>query len=116
MGGSSRKCTSSYHNGFAFPLSLLFLLITQQNYHAADGGRPWPQYVAQYTNANIYNYAVSGAVCSNDLTPRYFSAIKADFPDIASYELPAYLLDSAYVQPNGSKILVDDPASTVYAF
>lgn len=85
------------------------------SYHAADGGRVWAEYVKQYTGANLYNYAVSGAVCSNEITPRWFSAINAPFPDIAGYELPAYLADSAYVYPNGTKFM-DDPADgTVYA-
>ena len=85
------------------------------NYAAADGGRPWPQYVAQYSGANIYNYAVSGAVCSNDITPRWFSAIDAPFPDIKGYEVPAYLADSEYVLPNGTKFMQDPVDETVYA-
>ncbi|KAK4554585.1 hypothetical protein LTR86_008440 [Recurvomyces mirabilis] len=86
-----------------------------ESLHASDGGRIWVEYVKQYTGANLYNYAVSGAVCSNEITPRYFSAINAPFPDIAGYEVPAYLNDSAYVYPNGTKFM-DDPAdATVYA-
>lgn len=86
-----------------------------QSLSASDGGRIWVEYVKQYTGANLYNYAVSGAVCSNDITPRYFSAIHAPFPDIQSYELPAYIADSKYYYPNGTKFM-DDPAdATVYA-
>ncbi|TKA62266.1 hypothetical protein B0A55_10897 [Friedmanniomyces simplex] len=85
------------------------------SYHAADGGRTWVEYVKQYTGANLYNYAVSGAVCSNEITPRWFSAIDAPFPDIAGYELPAYLNDSALVYPNGTKFMEDPADATVYA-
>lgn len=99
------------HDGAAPPTGW----VDPVNYHAADGGRVWGEYVKQYTGANLYNYAVSGAVCSNEITPRWFSAINAPFPDIQGYELPAYLNDSAYVYPNGTRFL-DLPAdSTVYA-
>jgi hypothetical protein len=71
--------------------------------------------VVQYTGVNLYNYAVSGAVCSNDITPRFFSAINAPFPDVAGYEVPAFIADSKYVEPNGTKFL-DIPADeTVYS-
>ncbi|OQO05439.1 hypothetical protein B0A48_09208 [Cryoendolithus antarcticus] len=85
------------------------------NYHSADGGRPWPQYVAQYTGAHVYNYAVSGAVCSNNITPRYFSAIKAPFPSVEQYEVPAYIADSKYSYPNGTKFLTVPASQTVYS-
>ncbi|KAJ9629894.1 hypothetical protein H2203_002278 [Taxawa tesnikishii (nom. ined.)] len=99
------------NNGSAPPVGW----VDPANYHAADGGRPWPQYVAQYAGVDVYNYAVSGAVCSNEITPRWFSAINAPFPDIAGYELPAYIADSHYVYPNGTKFMNDVPSSTVYA-
>ena len=86
-----------------------------QNYHSADGGRPWPQYVAQYSGAHVYNYAVSGAVCSNDITPRTFAAINAPFPAVEQYEIPAYIADSKYVYPNGTKFLDDPVDETVYS-
>lgn len=71
--------------------------------------------MAQYAGPNIYNYAVSGAVCSNDITPRYLGD-GIDFPAIAQYEVPAYLADSKYITPNGKKFLKDSPNNTVYAF
>ena len=47
---------------------------------APGGGRTWARYVVQYTGQHVgqsfvpglelYNYAVSGAVCSNEITPR----------------------------------------------
>ena len=61
----------------------------------------------QYTGSNVgsafspaltlYNYAVSGAVCSNQETPRTFSTIDAPFPDLDGYEIPAFLADKAFV-------------------
>ena len=45
----------------------------------------------------LYNYAVSGAVCSNLESPRTFSTINAPFPDLELYEIPAFLADKAFV-------------------
>jgi phospholipase/lecithinase/hemolysin len=58
---------------------------------------------------------VSGAVCSNDITPRIFSSINAPFPDIANYELPAFIADSKYTSANGSKFFTGTPSDTAYA-
>ena len=71
--------------------------------------------MAQYSGAHIYNYAVSGAVCSNDITPRTWSSINNYFPDGAGYEVPAYLADSTYTYPNGTKALDVPSDSTVYS-
>jgi hypothetical protein len=86
-----------------------------QNYHSAVGGRPWVEYVRQYTGANLYNYAVAGAVCSNDLTPRYLSYINGDFPAVEQYEIPAFMADSAVIEPGGSKFVNAPQDETVYA-
>lgn len=64
---------------------------------------------------NIYNYAVSGAVCSNNITPRWLGTINASFPSVAEYEVPAYLADSHHVLLDGKKFLDDDASSTVYS-
>ncbi|KAF4552899.1 GDSL-like Lipase/Acylhydrolase-like protein 2 [Elsinoe fawcettii] len=99
------------NNGSAPPVGW----VNPPNYNSASGGRPWPQYVHQYSGINIYNYAVSGAVCSNNISPRFFSAINANFPDIESYELPAYLADKAYTVPSTGKPFLNIPPSrTVY--
>lgn len=82
---------------------------------AADGGRPWPSYFGQYTGARVHNYAVSGAVCSNRLTPRTIDRTKQLFPDIDTYEVPAFLADSKYTFPNDSKLLDISRASTAFA-
>lgn len=100
------------HNGSAPPTGW----VDPASYHASTGGRIWGQYVLQYSSAaHLYNYAVSGAVCSNEITPRYFSAIDAPFPAIAQYEVPAYLADAAYVKPDGEKFVKGTPDTTVYA-
>ncbi|CAO2652808.1 Nn.00g022190.m01.CDS01 [Neocucurbitaria sp. VM-36] len=83
--------------------------------NTASGGLSWARYASIYSQSNLYNYAVSGAVCSNEITPRFFSAINAPFPDIASYELPAFIADSTYKSPNGTKFFTGKPDSTVYA-
>jgi phospholipase/lecithinase/hemolysin len=88
---------------------------TNQGYATASGGLSWARYAAIYTSANLYNYAVSGAVCSNQVTPRLFAAIKAPFPDIDSYELPAFIADSNYTTANGTKFFTGTPDNTVYA-
>ena len=41
----------------------------------------------------LYDYAVSGAVCSNELTPRFLSSIDQDFPSVVDYEIPAFVAD-----------------------
>lgn len=87
-----------------------------QNNASADGGRIWGQYVVQYAGVHLYNYAVSGAVCSNDITPRWFALIDEPYPALAQYEVPAYIKDSHYVEKNGTKFMVDPSNETVYAF
>ncbi len=56
--------------------------------------RPWARYVAQYVDSlSLHNYAVSGAVCSNEITPRHFTTIASDFPSVLEYEIPAFLAE-----------------------
>lgn len=81
----------------------------------ASGGLSWARYASIYSKSRLYNYAVSGAVCSNKITPRIFAGINAPFPDIEGYELPAFLADSKYQYPNGSTFFTGKPDSTVYA-
>ena len=74
-----------------------------QSFNTASGGRDWPRYVVQYTGTSaangtflpqlqLYNYAVSGAVCDNNITPRALSST-ALFPAVQQYEIPAFLAD-----------------------
>lgn len=81
----------------------------------ASGGLSWARYASIYSSSTLYNYAVSGAVCSNTISPRYFAAIKAPFPDISGYELPAFIADSKYITPSGKPFFTGKPDSTVYA-
>lgn len=86
-----------------------------QGLSTASGGLSWPRIASISSSLPLYNYAVSGAVCSNSITPRYFSAISAPFPDIAGYELPAFIADSKHVNANGTKFFKNKPAESVYA-
>ncbi|OJJ77745.1 hypothetical protein ASPBRDRAFT_111870 [Aspergillus brasiliensis CBS 101740] len=99
------------HNGSVPPVGW----IDNGDTPAADGGRPWPSYVGQYTGADVYNYAVAGAVCSNDLTPRIAQPVGKLFPDVAGYQVPAFLADSQYTYSNGTMFMDAAPESTVYA-
>lgn len=64
------------NNGSAPPPGTLL----PESFNTAGGGRTWPRYVVQYTGDTVngewmpqmmlYNYAVGGAVCSNEITPR----------------------------------------------
>jgi phospholipase/lecithinase/hemolysin len=65
------------HNGTAPAAGTLL----PEAFATAGGGRTWARYVVQYTGETsssgewdpaltLYNYAVSGAVCSNEITPR----------------------------------------------
>ena len=66
----------SMHNG-TYPPTGTFL---PESFSTAGGGRTWDRYVIQYTGTTVngvwtpemtlYDYAVSGAVCSNLITPR----------------------------------------------
>ncbi|KAF7198339.1 Acetylesterase [Pseudocercospora fuligena] len=108
----SRLNYFSEHDGQAPPVGW----VNPANYHAADGGRPWPQYVKQYSGVNLYNYAVSGAVCSNNITPRTFSTINAPFPAVEQYEIPAYIADSQYIEPStNQQFLIAPQDETVYS-
>jgi hypothetical protein len=91
------------------------MLTVLQNHNSFSNGRPWPSYVAQYSGANVYNYAVSGAACSNHVTPVNFPAINGPYPAVEQYEIPAYIADSKYVDENGTNFLHTPPDETVYS-
>ncbi|EUC36596.1 carbohydrate esterase family 16 protein [Bipolaris victoriae FI3] len=81
----------------------------------ASGGRSWARLASDYSGAKLYNYAVSGAVCSNKVSPRPLAAINGPFPDIDGYEVPAFIADSKYVNPNGTKFFTGKASDTAYA-
>ncbi|EAU35400.1 predicted protein [Aspergillus terreus NIH2624] len=82
---------------------------------AADGGRPWPSYVGQYAGARVHNYAVSGAVCSRNITPETIPATEQLFPDVDSVEIPSFFMDTNYTLPDGTRFIDLSPESTVFA-
>ncbi|KAL2405894.1 Acetylesterase [Exophiala dermatitidis] len=109
------------HNGSAPPAGTLL----PESNSTAGGGRTWPRYVVQYTGSTdngawtpqmtLYNYAVSGAVCSNEVTPRYeiptylplpfygwFSTINSPFPSVLDYEIPAFRADLTATRINST--------------
>ena len=69
----------------------------------------------QYAHlSHRYNYAVSGASCSNKITPRATSF--GLYPSVLEYEVPAFTADNAYHIPStGEKFLQNDPDSTIYS-
>lgn len=82
---------------------------------SASGGLSWARYASIYSSTKLYNYAVSGAVCSNQVSPRWFAAINAPFPDVAGYEVPAFIADSRHRPANGTKFFSGTAKDTVYA-
>ncbi|KAF2094055.1 GDSL lipase/acylhydrolase family protein [Rhizodiscina lignyota] len=104
------------HNGSAPPPGTLLAASNS----TSDGGYIWTRYVTFYASrpghsVKLYNYAVSGAVCDNDLGSRFFASINGPFPDIKNYEMPAFYADVNFRYSNGTKALDIDPSSTVYA-
>ncbi|CAG5184125.1 uncharacterized protein ALTATR162_LOCUS10923 [Alternaria atra] len=85
-----------------------------QDYDTSNSRRLWAAYVKQYTGANLYNYAVNGAECSDEITPRT-AAPWFNFPTVKEYEIPAYIADSEYTEPNGKQFLNAPQDETVYA-
>jgi phospholipase/lecithinase/hemolysin len=94
---------------------LVSKLTCTQGLNTASGGLSWARYASIYSNSTLYNYAVSGAVCSNLITPRYFASINAPFPSIQQYELPAFLADSNYTSANGTAFFSGTKSDTVYS-
>ncbi|KAF2002375.1 carbohydrate esterase family 16 protein [Amniculicola lignicola CBS 123094] len=83
--------------------------------NTASGGLSWARIASTTSKLTLHNYAVSGAVCSNQVSPRWFSAINAPFPDVVGYEVPAFIADSKYHSPNGTKFFQGTSKDTVYA-
>lgn len=77
------------HNGTAPPPGTYFPPINT----TTDGSYIWARTVADITGVTLHDYAVSGAVCSQLLTPRYSAAIPGLFPSVTEYEIPAFLAD-----------------------
>ncbi|RAH56722.1 GDSL lipase/acylhydrolase family protein [Aspergillus piperis CBS 112811] len=99
------------HNGSAPPVGWVEPITNQ----SASGGYIWGHFVHQYAHlSHRYNYAVSGASCSNKITPRTTSF--GLYPSVLEYEVPAFTADNAYHIPStGEKFLQNDPDSTIYS-
>lgn len=79
------------HNALPPPGQLLPV-----NNQTSVGGYAWPRLVAQKTGAKLYDYAVAGGMCSNNVTQHYLGNINGPFPSILDYEVPAFKTDLGY--------------------
>jgi hypothetical protein len=77
------------HNGSAPPVGTLL----PESTSTPGGGITWDRWVSNYTGAKLYDYAVSGAVCDNNIIYRYLASINGPFPDVV-YEVNAFIADS----------------------
>lgn len=59
----------------------------------ASGGLTWGQFVQQNTGVAYFDYAVSGATCSNDIISRYLASLDGPFPSVVDDELPSFVAD-----------------------
>lgn len=101
------------HNGSAPPPGLLL----PESNSTAGGGITWDRWVSDYTGAKLYDYAVAGAVCSNNIIYRYLPQIYGPFPDVV-YEVNAFEADIKYVNAStGTNTLYTNRRSdnTVYS-
>lgn len=64
-----------------------------QSNDTASGGYAWGQFVQQYAGVAYFDYAVSGAACSNGYISRYLSSIDKPFPSVLDDELPSFVAD-----------------------
>ncbi|KAI0451275.1 carbohydrate esterase family 16 protein [Xylaria acuta] len=83
----------------------------------AGGGYSWPHHVSQKLGATTYNYAVSGAFCSNEIIYRYIDEVDGPIPSVIDYEVPAFKADVEYACTNHNTTFLRNrtPENTVYA-
>lgn len=90
--------------------------ILPESNNTASGGYAWGRFAAKYSGATYYDYAVSGATCSNKLVERNFAAINAPFPSVLEYEIPAFKADAGFKSASGEATYPNRAAdNTVYA-
>jgi phospholipase/lecithinase/hemolysin len=77
----------------------------------STGGYIWPRIIARNTGAKSFNYAVSGATCSDEIVVRYLEGIGQNFPSVTEYQVPAFETDLGYDELYGD-VRADN---TVYA-
>lgn len=87
----SRLSYFQNHNGSAPPPGTTL----PASNSTAGGGVTWARWVSDYTGAKLYNYAVSGAVCDNNIIYRYLVSVLGPFPDVV-YEAKAFVADASY--------------------
>jgi len=86
------------HDGQAPPVG--YLLPSSNS--TPGGGTTWARFVSDNTGAMLYDYAVSGAVCDNNIIFRYLASINGPFPDVV-YEVDAFVADSKFVNATTGK-------------
>lgn len=77
------------HNNTAPPAGTLPPVSTV----SISGGLTWGQFVQQYTGVAYFDYAISGATCSNDIVSRYASTLGGPYPSVVENELPSFVAD-----------------------
>ncbi|KAL4885915.1 SGNH hydrolase-type esterase domain-containing protein [Aspergillus karnatakaensis] len=83
--------------------------VAEENTEASTGGRVWPSYVQQYTSTNLYDYAVSGAMCDERISNSPRNGIAQD-------QLPTFLSDLNHKDNTTDKPALTIPKDeTVYA-
>ncbi|KAE8393090.1 hypothetical protein BDV23DRAFT_180970 [Aspergillus alliaceus] len=99
------------HNGSAPPVGWK----QPETNESSSGGYTWGHYVGKAANITRHNYAVSAAVCSNKITPRTMPPLGMFYPSVLEYEIPAFIADNQYIDPQGNRFLDIPPDVTVYA-
>ncbi|KAK8074141.1 Acetyl esterase [Apiospora phragmitis] len=91
---------------------------TSTSNFTASGGYSWGHFATQQLGAKFYDYAVSGAFCSNTIFERFLSQINRTFPSVLEDEIPSFVEDVVYVNAStGTNTFYPDraAANTVYA-
>ncbi|EPE03136.1 acetyl esterase [Ophiostoma piceae UAMH 11346] len=80
------------NNGTAPPPGVLQTPIS----NTSSGGLTWGQYVQERKpNVGFFDYAISGATCSNKIVSRFFAPMGEPFPSVMDDEIPSFLADVA---------------------
>lgn len=83
----------------------------------ASGGYAWGHFATQQLGAQYYDYAVSGAFCSNEIISRWLDGINRTFPSVLEDEIPSFLEDINFVDPDTGDAFYPhrEADNTVYA-
>ncbi|KIV95946.1 hypothetical protein PV10_03537 [Exophiala mesophila] len=89
-----------------------------------NGGRSWTSYVTQYVaesgtgSLELYNYAISGAVCSSNIVNIQFPGLDFTMPGVLDFEIPTFEADIKATIPGTNDPFFDPPLdrdSAVYS-